>query len=356
MDDETTVRPNDKRIAGEYGSLGRLLHIVRWAQHLLSIIAEVLILLSFAMSGMDVSLGGVMVDVPLLKTFWAGIFALGIDTAFALSWVRVRRHLRQRQWLAFIGNGLLALGISFVVFEPVVIQLYQQALDIDFNHALSELGISLTILVYARAGVAVALGAILALTNGESGTADSEVVLEAVPVKGARVRRHRFAWFKRLWQWIWATGQKQSNPAAPVTVNQEPPAQVATLQTPDTLLVEPAQVPAEEVEAPAELPVTTETAIADQETAPLSVTEASAQPEPPSYDTPEQRVQRVSEIDFTGLSAHERVAKVLELFPDLSDRELGKLSGIAAATAKKHREMLKSTPPDQAQVTEESDE
>ncbi len=57
--------------------------------------------------------------------------------------------------------------------------------------------------------------------------------------------------------------------------------------------------------------------------------------------TPEQRAQKVSEIDFTGLSARERVVKVLELFPDLSDRELGKLSSMSAATAKKHREALK---------------
>ncbi len=43
-----------------------------------------------------------------------------------------------------------------------------------------------------------------------------------------------------------------------------------------------------------------------------------------------------------GVGSYERVAKVLSLFLDLSDRELGKLSGTAAATAKKHREALKT--------------
>jgi hypothetical protein len=96
----------------------------------------------------------------------------------------------------------------------------------------------------------------------------------------------------------------------------------------------------------------------EQIAAPEQPAEESAQPEPPRYNTPEQRAQKVSELDFTGLSACERVAKVLELFPDLSDRELGKLSGVAAATAKKHRETLKpataSTPPNQTRGTEES--
>ena len=38
----------------QYKQLRAFLYAVRWTQHLLAIIAEVLILLSFAMSGMDV--------------------------------------------------------------------------------------------------------------------------------------------------------------------------------------------------------------------------------------------------------------------------------------------------------------
>lgn len=89
MSDEEVLPPT--RDTDQYTGLSRLLHGVRWTQHLFSIVAEVIILLSFAMSGMDVSLGGVMASVPLLKILWAGMFALGIDTAFALSWVRVQQ-------------------------------------------------------------------------------------------------------------------------------------------------------------------------------------------------------------------------------------------------------------------------
>jgi hypothetical protein len=60
----------------------------------------------------------------------------------------------------------------------------------------------------------------------------------------------------------------------------------------------------------------------------------------PEAVTPEQRAERVSELDFTGLSARERVLHVLELFPDLSDRELGKLSKTAPMTAKKYRQTI----------------
>lgn len=111
------------RRADTYRGVPRLLHAVRWAQHVLAIVAEVLILLSFAMSGMDVSLGGVMANVPLLKILWAGMFALGIDTAFVLSWVRVRQSARTRHWLGLSWNILLASGMSIILFQPIAVQL-----------------------------------------------------------------------------------------------------------------------------------------------------------------------------------------------------------------------------------------
>jgi hypothetical protein len=281
---------------------------VRWLQHLLAIIAEVLILLSFAMSGMDVSLGGVMASVPWLKVPWAAMFALAIDTAFALSWVRVRQHFVGRRWLAFVGNLVLAFSISFIIFEPISVQLLQQSLDLSFSQAVANLGINIVFLTYARSGVAVFLGAILAVTN----TAD-----EATSVKSVVIRRHRFVWFKRLWQRLRTIGQRQPALPIPVAVEKEQSA----LQ----------------VEAPSELSTTTE-----QITSHTPAVITPAQPELPRYGTPEQRAARVSEVDLTDLSTHERIAKVLEFFPELSDRELGKLSGMSAATAKKYREALKA--------------
>src|ERR1700674_3979311 len=108
MDEQTCVQPNDKKHASEYRGLDTIIHTVRWLQHLLAIIAEVLILLSFAMSGMDVSLGGVMASVPWLKILWAAMFALGINTAFALSWVRVRQCVNCQQWWPLVWNMILA--------------------------------------------------------------------------------------------------------------------------------------------------------------------------------------------------------------------------------------------------------
>ena len=90
-----------------------------------------------------------------------------------------------------------------------------------------------------------------------------------------------------------------------------------------------------------ELSVMTVEVAVEQVAAPEQPADAPAQSELPGYDTPEQRAERVSEIDLKGLSGRERVTKMLSLFTDLSNRELSKLSGMAAATAKKHREALK---------------
>lgn len=305
MEPERQLPTNDKKVASEYRGLGTLLHAVRYTQHLLSIIAEVLILLSFAMSGMDVSLGGLMATVPILKVLWAGMFALGIDTAFVLSWVRVQRSAANRRWLTFTWNILLALAMSAILFQPIAVQLLQQSLDIDFVEALSRLGIDIVTLTYARSAVAVLLGAILAMTNVESEMTDRPMSTSP---------KRKIVLLERLLNQVAPIVGEETLPT-PITVHEE---QLAPC-----------------VEALPEL-----SDIADQITEPLPIVNAPAQPESPRYDTPEQRAQKVSELDIMDLSASERVAKVLELFPNLSDRELAKLSNVASATAKKYRQQF----------------
>jgi len=269
---------SDENEINSYKHLPALLHKIRWVQRFAAIIAEVLILLAFLASGMDISMGGVMANTAAIKWAWATIFSLGVDTSFVISWVRCRQL--RRSW-RLLWNIPVALGISFVVFEPVVIQLYQQAMDASFNQALDHLGIDLTILVYARSAVAVLLGAILAVTNVESDLAEQPMVSGP---------KRRIVLFERL-----------LNQVAPVVSEETQVEQVDISEQPTT------QLPA--VIAP---PVQ-----------PLSA--------------PQERQDKVHELDFTGLSSAERVARVLALFPDVSDRELGRLSGVAPMTAKKYR-------------------
>jgi hypothetical protein len=284
------------RTPEHYRGLPRLLYTVRWSQHLLSIIAEVVILLSFAMSGMDVSLGGVMASVPILKVLWAGMFALGIDTAFVLSWVRVRQSAANRRWLAFTWNIVLALAMSAILFQPIAIQLLQQSLNVDFTHAVGSLGINIVILTYARSAVAVLLGAILAITNVESEMTEQ-------PVIGPK---RKVILFERLLNQV-APVVSEEIPSAQVEVSEETPYDIAEQPTVPLPII------------PAQVPPPTEQPVVRIET------------------TPQERAAQVSGLNFGGLSAAERVARVITLFPDISDRELGKLSGVSPATAKKYR-------------------
>lgn len=303
--------PNHERPVKDvspYIGLPRLLYGVRWTQHLLSIVAEVLILLSFAMSGMDVSLGGVMASVPLLKILWAGMFALGIDTAFALSWVRVRQYAQTLHWWALSWNLLLALGMSVIVFQPIAIQLLQQSLNVDFTQAVDSLGINIVFLTYARAGVAVFLGAIMAVTNEERG-----MVQERQP----SLSRRRIAFFDDLLNRIApVVTEEQKTPELPnpsINISELP-----THKLPIVVPPEPKQ-PLIGEQAPSQPPSTVEQSVERSET------------------TAEERQARVREFDLASLSTAERVKKVLELFPNVPDRELGRLSGVSAATAKKYR-------------------
>ncbi len=287
-----------------YKYLPGLLHHIRWVQRFAAILAEALILIAFLASGMDVSMGGILANIPAVKWAWATIFSLGVDTSFVVSWVRCREL--GRSW-HLLWSVPVALGISFVVFEPVVIQLLQQALNIEFSEALRELGINLTLLVYARAGVAVFLGAILALTNVESDAAKL--------TRPARPQR-KFILFEQVMSKLALVVRKKVPQPAPTEVNDELPAQLP--------------VPSEQQEVQPSHEV-----VSDQPTIDLPV--SVEQTVTPIETTPQEREAKVRELDLNGLNAAERVTKVAILFPDIPDRELGRLSGVSAATAKKYR-------------------
>lgn len=150
-----------------YKGLKQTLRVVRGVQNYAAVIAEVLILVAFAMSSLDVSIGGKLATIGGLAWVWAAVFALGIDTCFVLSWVRIRQVIATKRYGHLWYAIPLALGMSFIVFQPVAIQQLQQSLGISFSQALANLGVNLGFLVYARSFVAVFLGAILALTNSE---------------------------------------------------------------------------------------------------------------------------------------------------------------------------------------------
>lgn len=279
----------------QYRGLPRILHGVRWTQHLLAIVAEVLILVSFAMSGMDVSLSGVMTGIVWLKWAWGAAFALGIDTSFVIAWVRVRQCALARNWNGLVWNILLAVGMSFIVFQPVAIQLLQQAMGIGFNQALAQLGINLIILVYARAGVAVFLGAILAMTNVES-------AMKNAPVP-AQAKRRLIIFDKVL------------NQIAPVMS--------------DTIERAGAQIEQGDNQD------------SDQALAQIERTVITPVQDDPAKQIASARVTRLSIVPVdTELTPVDRVKQVLSDHPDCSDRELGRLSGLAPATAKKYKAML----------------
>ena len=358
---------SDNHNMDRYKYLPSLLHHIRWAQRFAAILAEALILIAFLASGMDVSMGGILANISAVKWAWAAIFSLGVDTSFVVSWVRCRELGRSWHLLWSIP---VALCISFVVFEPVVIQLLQQALDIEFSEALRQLGINITVLVYARAGVAVFLGAILAVTNVESGVAQ--------PAKAVRPPKQRFWLFELFQRECARISCRERQQAGLPKLGDETPAELpAPIEQPTTgKEVPPADdgesneqvadhlvVPLAQLGTSEDAPLTGAEAISDEPTEPVSESTQRAEdsnhinapllplgeqpvieetPVVSTDTTPAERESKVRELDLAGLTTAERVAAVTALFPSIPDRELGRLSGVSAATAKKYRPKVSS--------------
>lgn len=169
-------------------SKNKLLHFVRESQQYAAILAELFLFLALIVSSIDASMGGALTSITAIKWGWAIVLALGLDTCFMAAWVRCAVDRRR----ALLWNIPLAVGMSIIVFLPVSIQMLQQSLDITFSQALSNLGINLVFMTYARSFVAVLLGAVLALTNvektaiatGETATKEIASATEIAEVPG----------------------------------------------------------------------------------------------------------------------------------------------------------------------------
>ena len=199
----------------------------------------------------------------------------------------------------------------------------QQALSIDFTQALNQLGINIVVLTYARAAVAVFLGAILAMTNVES-----EMVEQ--PALGPK---RRVVLLDNL-----------LNRIAPVVTREEKTlelpenvdiAKLPTVKLPPVAVPEPTQLLSQE-QATAEVRSVVEQ---PQSTAqvPAQLLASNKQQTVRTETMPEERFAKVRELNLDSLGAAERVTRIVALFPDVPDRELGRLCGVSAATAKKYR-------------------
>jgi len=103
-----------------------------------------------------------------------------------------------------------------------------------------------------------------------------------------------------------------------------------------------------ELQLPAPVPIIED--ISEQPTlklpvVPMHVLAPVEQPAIRTETTPQEREAQVRYLELSGLSSAERVARVYTLFPHISDRELGKLSNVSAATAKKYRVVTEAAQP-----------
>lgn len=149
----------------EYKGLKRTHHFVRGAQAYGAVIAELLILLVILLSSADATLGGRLAGNTVLTTTWAFIFALGVETSFILSWVRVGTFLYDKKYWQLTWAIPLALGLTYIAWQPLEISQLQSSMGVSFNQALSILGISMVFFIVIRSLVAVSLGAVLAVSN-----------------------------------------------------------------------------------------------------------------------------------------------------------------------------------------------
>jgi hypothetical protein len=262
---------------GNYPGLNAISWGIGYLEQTLSVISEPLLLVCAAIAVIDSITGGHLMEIGLINYTWAASLAIAVTACFIVTWRRSIRALGFNRYGAAIGLAFLGTLLGMVDLAAIAIQALQQTLNISFAQALAMLNLNIVVITYIRSFVAIAMAVVVAVSNNTAVTA-------------AQAPKRRIAFLEQA-----------LNKVAPI-VGDETAQRTPPVSTPD-------------VEQKIEK-------VAPKQAARLRIVEAN--PVRPRPDT----------------LPLERVRQVLSSEPDCSDRMLGRLSGLSAATAKKYRLIL----------------
>jgi hypothetical protein len=262
----------------DYPGLNGFKYAIGYLEQALNITSEPLLAACFVIAVIDVMTGGHLMDIELISYTWATALALAVTANFIITWRRSATALHLNRYGTSITLAILGVLLGIVDCAALAIKGLQQMLNIPFAQALTWLYLNPVLMVYIRSVVAVSILVVVALSNH-------------LAITTAQAPKRRLA----LWD-------KALNKLAPEVSDETVQPLEQEVSTPEAK---------QEIEQ-----------VAATQSARLHI--VGTNPVQPRLDAPPL----------------ERVRQVLSSEPDCSDRRLGKLSGMSAATAKKYRSLL----------------
>ncbi len=291
----------------------------------------------------DFMTGGRLLELPVLNYTWAGSLAIAVTACFIVTWRRAIKAFTLNRYGVSIGLAFLGIILGIVDFAAIAVQALQQTLNISFAQALALLNLNIVLITYTRAGVTIAMAVVVALSNHTA-------------VTTAQAPKRRLAFLEKALNKIAPVVSDETAQPAQVVIAPDPeqeieqvaPKQSARLHivetNPKLSMIEQAMLDAinEHPKEAKELQRLSQELSLDDFTTLLKERYSTYV----SHITAERVAKVMQRLDREKIHHHEhtqpleKVRQALNSEPDCSDRRLGKLSGMSAATAKKYRSMI----------------
>ena len=364
---------------GNYPGLNGFKYAIGYLEQALNIASEPLLAACFVIAVIDVMTGGHLMDIELISYTWATALALAVTANFIITWRRSATALHLNRYGTSITLAILGVLLGIVDCAALAIKGLQQMLNIPFAQALTWLYLNPVLMVYIRSIVAVSILVVVALSNH-------------LAITTAQAPKRRLAiWDKALNKLAPVVSDEQSQGAQAVSTPNPGPeveqieasrteqeveqhinmvkarlavntsnARAKNLGLPNDLTVEQWVGLLETTEGCCSycdtyiginhltldhiLPVSRGGASTLENIAPACLTcnqrKGRYDKEPGSFLEQDRNNLKFSIIHNVKSEKIERVRQVLKDKPACSLRELGRLSGLSAATAKKYKTLI----------------
>jgi hypothetical protein len=365
---------------GNYPGLNAISWGIGYLEQTLSVISEPLLLVCAAIAVIDSITGGHLMEIGLINYTWAASLAIAVTACFIVTWRRSLRAFGYNRYGAGIGLAFLGSLLGVVDLAAIAIQALQQALNISFAQALAMLNLNIVVMTYIRSCVAIAMAVVVAVSNNTAVTAaqapkrrlaflekalntlapvvSDEQSQSAQVVSTSKVEQSEDTPSDRLvnylgeiFGYIYAlvnpkddmpfyVGQTVDLPTRSNEHMLRPPNE-DNMRIIDQLNQEglkPRVEVLEKVQSKRDLN-TRERYWIETLTARGHVLTNRLEPATNHHYTNKRAISHIGEIDLSK-PPQERVKQALGLYPTCSDRLLGKLTNLSAATAKKYRQLL----------------
>jgi hypothetical protein len=339
---------------GNYPGLNGLSYWIGYLEQFLAILSEPLLIACAALAVVDFMTGGRLLALPILNYTWAGSLAMAVTACFIVTWRRAMKAFTLNRYGVSIGLAFLGLLLGIVDFAAIAVQALQQTLNISFAQALALLNLNVVAITYTRAAVTIAMAVVVALTNHTA-------------VTTAQAPKRRLAFFeKALNKFAPVVSDATAQPAQAVITpdaEQQEVKPIASNQSTRLSIVEShptlSRVEQAMLDAMMKHPkeaLELQRLSREQSLDDFTATLKQRYSHYAHYITPERVTHVMQCLDREkihhdeNIQPLERVRLALNAEPGCSDRRLGRVSGMSAATAKKYRLLIEQ---DRTQVMRE---